>query len=100
MTDIARLQSQILAAVSGAADEATLEGVRVAALGKKGSVSALLATLGKMSPDERRVQGAAIHSLKDRVASALAERRGLLKEAALEARLAAETVDVTLPVLP
>ena len=60
MTDIAALQSEILAAVAGAADEAALEAVRVAALGKKGSVSALLATMGGLSPDERKIQGPAI----------------------------------------
>ena len=65
MTDLTTLQSDTLAAISGAADETALEIVRVAALGKKGSVSALLATLGRMSADERRVQGAAINALKD-----------------------------------
>ena len=49
--------------------------MRVAALGKKGSISALLATLGKMSPDERRSAGAAINALKDEVTEALAARR-------------------------
>ena len=57
MTDIAALQSEILAAVAGAADEAALEAVRVAALGKKGSVSELLKPLGAMRPDERKIQG-------------------------------------------
>jgi phenylalanyl-tRNA synthetase alpha chain len=97
MTDIAALQSETLSAIAGAADEAALEAVRVAALGKKGSISALLATLGKMSPDERKSQGAAINSLKDLVNEALAARRVVLKSAALERQLAAEAVDVTLP---
>ena len=57
MTDIAALQSDILAQISGAADEAALEAVRVSTLGKKGSVSALLATMGELSPEERKVQG-------------------------------------------
>ena len=81
-----------------AGDEAALEHVRVSALGKKGSISALLSTLGKMSPDERKTAGAAINALKDKVTDALAARRALLKEAALEARLASETLDMTLPV--
>ena len=68
------------------------------ALGKKGSISALLATLGKMSPDERKSAGAAINALKDEVDGALAARRAVLKAAALEARLKAEALDVTLPV--
>ncbi len=70
---------------------------RVAALGKKESISALLAGLGKMAPEERKAQGAAINALKDDVTEALAARRAVLKEAALEARLKAETVDVSLP---
>src|SRR5215207_4102664 len=97
MTDLAQLESQILADVAAAADEAALENVRVAALGKKGSISALLATLGKMAPEERKVQGAAINAVKDKVTEALAVRRELLKGAALDARLNSETVDVTLP---
>jgi len=72
--------------------------VRVAALGKKGSISALLSTLGKMSPDERKTQGAAINLAKDTVTQALTARRDILKSAALDARLASETIDVTLPV--
>src|ERR1700758_468357 len=98
MTDLAQLESQILSQIASAGDEAALEAVRVAALGKKGSVSALLATLGKMSPDERKTQGAAINLAKDRVTEALAGRRDVLKSAALDARVASETLDVTLPV--
>jgi phenylalanyl-tRNA synthetase alpha chain len=97
MTDLAQLESQILADIAAAGDEAALEAVRVAALGKKGSISALLATLGKMSPDERKTQGAAINLAKDKVTQALAARREILKSAALDARLAAETIDLSLP---
>ena len=97
MSDLDALKDETLAAISGAADEAALEAVRVAALGKKGSVSALLATLGKLSPEERRTRGAAINALKDTVAEALAARRGVLKEAALVARLEREALDLTLP---
>jgi phenylalanyl-tRNA synthetase alpha chain len=98
MTDLGALQTTLLADIAAAGDEAALEAVRLAALGKKGSVSALLAGLGRMSPDERRTEGAAINALKDSVAAALAARRAILKEEALEARLSTETVDVTLPV--
>ena len=98
MTDLSALQQQTLAAIADARDEATLEAARVAALGKKGTISALLATLGKMSPDERKSAGAAINALKDEVNEALAARRIILKGAALEARLKAEALDVTLPV--
>ncbi len=98
MSDTAALESSLLAEVSAASDEAALESVRVAALGKKGSVSALLAGLGKMAPEERKVQGAAINALKDRVTDALAQRKTLLARAALDARLGAEAIDVTQPV--
>src|SRR6201996_4432432 len=97
MTDLAQLESEILAQIAAATDEAALEAVRVGALGKKGSISALLATLGKMSPDERKTQGAAINLAKDAVTQALTARRDILKSAALDARLASETIDVTLP---
>src|ERR1700686_1585468 len=97
MTDLAKLGSEILTDIAAAGDEAALEAVRVAALGKKGSISALLSTLGKMSPDERKTQGAAINLARDNVTQALTARRDILKSAALDARLASETVDVTLP---
>ncbi|MCG6206650.1 phenylalanine--tRNA ligase subunit alpha [Rhodopseudomonas sp. HC1] len=97
MTDLSILQTQILADIAAASDEAALEAVRVGALGKKGSVSALLATLGKMDPEQRKTEGAAINRAKDAVNEALTARRDVLKAAALDAKLAAETIDVTLP---
>src|SRR5258708_2497881 len=97
MSDLVTLEQQILGHIAAAGDEAALEAVRVAVLGKKGSISALLATLGKMSPDERKTQGAAINLAKDKVTQALTERRDVLKSAALDSRLAKETIDVTLP---
>ena len=100
MTDIAALQSEILAAVAGASDEAALEAVRVAALGKKGSVSALLATMGSLSPDERKVQGPKFNGLKDAVTDAITARKSQLGDAALDARLVSEKLDVTLPARP
>src|SRR6187549_3518119 len=100
MTDIAALQSEILAQVAAASDEAALEAVRVGALGKKGSISALLATMGKLSPDERKTQGPKFNGLKDAVSEALAARKIQLADAALDARLASETLDVTLPARP
>jgi phenylalanyl-tRNA synthetase alpha chain len=100
MTDIQALEQQILSAVAVAADEAGLEAVRVAALGKKGSVSELLKSLGAMSPEERKENGPKFNSLRDRTASALAARKAALEEAALNQRLVQERVDVTLPVRP
>src|SRR5207342_1045335 len=98
MSKIGTLEQEILASVASANDEATLEAVRVAALGKSGSVSALLKTLGAMTPDERKVQGPAINGLKDRVTAAIAVAKDKLAAAALDASLNTETVDVTLPV--
>jgi len=98
MSNIRTLEQEILASVASAKDEATLEAVRIAALGKSGSVSALLKTLGTMTPDERKVQGPAINRLKDRVTVAIAAAKDKLAAAALDARLNTETVDVTLPV--
>jgi phenylalanyl-tRNA synthetase alpha chain len=98
VSDLATLEQTILEGIAAANDEAALEAVRVAALGKKGSISALLSTLGKMSPDERKTRGAAINLAKDKVTQALVERREVLKSAALDARLKTETIDVTLPV--
>ena len=98
MTDHSALLHEMLAAIAQAGDEAALESVRVAALGKKGTISALLATLGKMSPDERRSAGAAINALKDEVSAALDARRVALKSAGLQARLEREALDVSLPV--
>ena len=76
MSELATLETSLLSAVSAAADEAALEAVRVAALGKQGSVSALLKTLGSMTPDERKSEGPLINGLRDRIAGAIAERRG------------------------
>jgi Phenylalanyl-tRNA synthetase alpha subunit len=98
MSNIAKLEQEILSGVTSAKDEATLEAVRVATLGKSGSVSALLKTLGAMTPDERKVQGPAINGLKDRVTAAIAVAKDTLAAAALDASLNTETVDVTLPV--
>src|SRR5580704_18669450 len=98
MSDLSTLERETLAAIEGAPDEGALETARVAALGKKGSISALLATLVKLAPDERKAQGAAINALKDQVTEALTARRAVLKRAALEAQLKRESLDVTLPV--
>src|ERR1700688_3532684 len=97
MTDIAALENEIMRMLGAAEDEAALESARVAALGKKGTISALLATLGKMAPQERKEKGALINGLKERITAAMAERREVLKHAALEQRLATEAIDVTLP---
>jgi phenylalanyl-tRNA synthetase alpha chain len=98
MTEIDTIEKALADQIAQAADETALEAVRVSAMGKKGSVSELLKSLGSMSPDERQTKGPAINGLKARVTEALALRKAELKEAATTARLAAEKVDVTLPV--
>jgi phenylalanyl-tRNA synthetase alpha chain len=100
MSDIDSLERQILDAAASATDEAALEAVRVAALGKKGSVSELLKTLGAMSPDERREKGPLFNGLRDRVGEAIATRKTALVREQLDARLAFERIDVTLPSRP
>jgi phenylalanyl-tRNA synthetase alpha chain len=98
MPDLVDLERDTLDAVEAARDEGSLETVRVSALGKKGTISELLKTLGSMTPEERRERGPLINGLKDRITAALAARKLVLREAALEARLRTESLDVTLPV--
>ena len=98
MPDLKKLEDELLAAIAAAKNDAVLEAVRVGALGKKGTISELLKTLGTMTPEERKRQGPRINGLRDRVSEAIAERRETLKRAAIAERLAADKVDVTLPV--
>jgi len=98
MSDLEQLETSLMAGIASAGDETAIEAVRVSALGKKGSISELLKTLGAMSPGERQTAGPAINGLKTRVAEALTARRTELRDAAIQARLAEERVDVTLPV--
>ena len=97
MTDLSTLETELVNAIAAASDEAALEAVRVAAIGKAGSISGLLKTLGAMTPDERKEKGPLINGLRDRITEALATKREALKSAALDARLQSERVDVTLP---
>ena len=100
MTEFASLETDLVNAISAAADEAALEAIRIAVLGKSGSISALLNSLGTMTPDDRKEKGPLINGLRDSVTEALASRRAVLRDAALEIRLASESIDVTLPVRP
>ncbi len=95
---IKELEDQIASAIAGAGDLGVLEDVRIASLGKKGSVSVMMKGLGKMSPEERQVMGPALNGLKVRVTDAITAAKDGLENAALDARLASERVDVTLPV--
>jgi len=96
--DLERMQADWLARIEAAADLPALEAVRVAALGKQGAVTALLKTLGGMSPQERQTRGPAIHALREAVSEAIAARKAALEEEALARRLASERLDMTLPV--
>ncbi|PRD44323.1 phenylalanine--tRNA ligase subunit alpha [Phyllobacterium phragmitis] len=98
MSDIAELEQSLLAEIAAVQDEQAIEAVRVAALGKKGSISEKLKSLGSMSPEERQTQGPAINGLKTRVTEALGLRKAELRDVAITARLETEKVDVTLPV--
>lgn len=98
--DLGAIESVLLNDVAGAADLAAIEQVRIAALGKKGKVSELMATLGRMPPEERKAFGASVNQLKTRVTDAIEARKADLEKAALAARLASERADITLPVRP
>ncbi len=82
------------------ADAQELEALRVALLGKNGSVTAALKSLGGMEPEARKAAGAEVNRIKTQITDALAARKALLDEAALNARLAAERIDVTQPPRP
>ena len=98
MSDLEELERTILAEIEASDSEQSIEAVRVSALGKKGRISEKLKTLGRMSAEERQVMGPAINGLKTRVTEAIAERKSVLHDQAIDARLAGETVDVSLPV--
>ncbi len=94
------LKQKYLSRIAGADDEATLEDIRLAAVGKKGEVALKMRELGKMTPEERQVAGPALNALKDEINSALAAKKAALGDAALDERLRSEWLDVTLPTRP
>lgn len=97
MTDINTLKTDLADQIGAANDLKSLDDVRVSALGKKGSVSALMKTLGKMSPEERQVQGPLLNALKNEIVELIVSQESALKKQELDQRLASETVDITLP---
>ena len=97
MSDIETLQTELMAAIESANTLDALEAVRVSALGKQGSVSALLKTMGGMSPEERQTQGPIINGLRESVTTALTAKKEDFETAELNRRLATERVDMTLP---
>lgn len=100
MTDLAQLEHDLINAIAAAPTSRAVEELRVSALGKSGSISGLLKGMGAMSPDERRVQGPLINGLRDRVQTAIATRKTELEAAELDARLKAESFDLSLPPRP
>ncbi|MEI4471466.1 phenylalanine--tRNA ligase subunit alpha [Frigidibacter sp. MR17.24] len=100
MDGLDALKAKYLEGVSGAGDEAALEELRLAALGKKGEISLKMRELGRMSPEERQTTGAALNRLKDEIDAALRAKKAALADAALDERLKAEWLDVTLPGRP
>lgn len=97
MKDLESLVERTLDGIASSTDLAALDAVRVAALGKKGEVTALLQWLGKLPAVERRDAGAAINAAKDRITAAIEARRAELDAAALDRELKAEAIDVSLP---
>ncbi|TBR14472.1 MAG: phenylalanine--tRNA ligase subunit alpha [Rugosibacter sp.] len=92
-----QLVTSAMADFALATEPAKLENAKAVYLGKEGSLTTLLKGLGKLPPEERKVAGAAINVAKERIESALVTRREELKNARLEAQLAAESLDITLP---
>lgn len=97
MSDMEAIQAQLVSEIEAAADAGAVEALRVAALGKAGSITALLKTLGGMTPEERQAQGPRIHALRETVTAALGARKAALDAAELDVKLAAETIDMSLP---
>ncbi|KAA8610163.1 phenylalanyl-tRNA synthetase subunit alpha [Salipiger aestuarii] len=94
MNDLRDKYIELIAAATG---EAALEELRVQAVGKKGEISLKMRELGKMSPEERQIMGPRLNALKDEINAALAAKKAGLADAALNERLKAEWLDVTLP---
>ena len=97
MSDIESLSTQALSDIASAQTPDALESLRVALLGKSGSITAQLKQLGALPGDQRKAAGEAINVARDAIAEALSARKVLLEDVALDARLAGEGIDVTLP---
>ena len=97
MKDLDSLVAGAIADIGRSADLAALDSVRVATLGRKGTVTELLKGLGSLPAAERKSAGAAINAAKDRIAEALEARRGELEASALARELSSAAIDVTLP---
>ncbi|MEL6829951.1 MAG: phenylalanine--tRNA ligase subunit alpha [Pseudomonadota bacterium] len=100
MSDISNLESDAIAAIEASDDLAALDAVRVTELGRKGRVTGLMKTLGTMTPEERQDMGPKLNDLKTRISDALDARKTVLEDAELDAQLARDTLDMTLPPAP
>lgn len=96
----AELKAELVEKIQAANDLVALDEVRVQALGKKGAITGLMKNLGKMTPEERKTEGAALNVIKDDIAAMLETRMHDLKQAEMNKRLATETVDITLEPRP
>ncbi len=97
MSNIDTLIDTALADIAAASTPDALEAMRVGLLGKSGSITAQLKALGALPGDQRKAAGEAINRARDAISGALSARKSALEDAALDARLAGETIDVTLP---
>ena len=96
-TSLDQVQQDALAQISAAASPDQLEALRVSLFGKQGSISGLLKTLGTLAPEERKAAGESINRVRDAIGDAMSSRKTELASKALDAQLAAEAIDVTLP---
>ena len=97
MSEIESLQTEALAAIAAADAPDALEALRVSLLGKSGRLTAQLKSLGVLPPEARKPAGEAINRARDAITDALSTRKDVLESAALDARLASESIDITLP---
>jgi len=100
MGNIDSLKDEILKAVENATSLPELEEIRVFALGKKGSITGMMKDLGALSIEEKKEAGKILNVVKEEVTSALEAKKVILEDSALNAKLAAEKIDVTLPTRP
>ncbi len=97
MSEIESLSKQALADIAAASSSEALEALRVSLLGKSGRITAQLKSLGTLPAEQRKAAGEAINQARDALGEALSARKVALEDAELDARLAAETLDLTLP---
>ncbi len=97
MSDLDSIHNNAIDAIEAANDAASLDGVRVHYLGKKGELTSLLKELGKLPAEERPAAGAEINKIKRVLQDAITAKRDALEQMALEEKLSAEAIDVTLP---